>query len=468
MTGGTGTGDDAASASVGSEATGSGDAEEAGEQGDAAGTASALPPPADENPPWFDAPKLPDAFFEGIYEAPARAKSIRSCITDAKALGDIPAHRGVNWAECEERMTAAYVPGKYEVKQFRLDKTAWGLSCGKLPTGAFLYPVGWNDSRSGELKFPEGMSGSDFVKKENEADTAVVPVDNWYGKLRELLATYESGGEAGEFVRPPQVAWGSVTNPAAPAHRSRLAPGVRQPWKVVLARGSLEVVFHCKACGFRTIQRNPEKEAPLCHAAVKITIDGPEATCATIDILEACVHRASVFDQTFADDSGGRQDAPVPEPYNISLQGFLEKRIEAHVAYIEVNTSMRNKPASTFGALSFEVPVAEKLCGNTTRSGGVTSLSVQNVMAEMKRGGRGRTGVPNPILKQNALLQHACSTAAERVRRVDVMLPGRTCVVLFDDFRVLQFFREATWEGGGSALTMRGLVADFAQKFVHR
>ena len=47
------------------------------------------------------------------------------------------------------------------------------------------------------------------------------------------------------------------------------------------------------------------------------------------------------------------------------------------------------------------------------------------------------------------------------------MLPGHTCVVLFDDLRVLQFFREATWEGGGSALTMRGLVADFAQKYVH-
>ena len=44
MTGGTGTGDDAASASVGIEATGGGDAEEAGEQVDAAGTA-----------PWFDA-----------------------------------------------------------------------------------------------------------------------------------------------------------------------------------------------------------------------------------------------------------------------------------------------------------------------------------------------------------------------------------------------------------------------------
>ena len=297
-------------------------------------------------------------------------------------------------------MIAAYVPGSYEVEKFGLDKNAWaGSVCGTLPVGAFMYPLGWNDSRSGVLKFPEGMSGSDFVKKATEAGTKVVLVSGWQEKLKELLATFESPRAAGDFVRPPQAAWGSVSNSAKPEHRSRLAPGPRQPQRSTLEKGHLEIVFQCKATGFRTIQKDPANEMPLCHAGVKITIARPTATFATIDILEPCVHRASVFDESFADASGGRLDAPVPEPYYLALPRFLAKRVAEINAHVAVNTSMQTKPASTFGALSFELPVAEKLCANTTRSGGVTSQAVKSTTAELKRGGGHGPGVPGPIMK---------------------------------------------------------------------
>ena len=379
---------------------------------------------------------------------------------------NIPHHGGEDLKRLLGKVfLSSYYPGAYEILEFKLDTKAWGSPAGLCPVGFFLYPIGFLGSRSGTIVFPEGMSATDLISEKKPGESAVELVDGWKQKLAALV--YHASGDApSAFVRPPQAVWDKVGKPGNREKRSPLAPGHREPTDYHLRQGILEVVFQCHAPGFRTTYGRSDKEKPACCAGLKITVVGTKATSINVEILEACVHRALAFEPGF-EGKPAHEVAPMPEAYTIALQDTILNTVASELERVAVHTEQKITPSAIHGALSFAAPLAERYSQNFTRSGDTSGTQVDFAIKKLAKG-TGPTSVsPNAMIQTNILMEVAAQRE-DLILRADAALPGRTFIVMSSVFRASKYLNHATWEGGADALNARGVVMDFAQKFVQR
>ena len=412
-------------------------------------------------------PRPSSEYFQGIYDANMPPSlGMHTFIEDACSR-NIPHHGGEKMIRSLGKcFLSAYYPGAYELDNFKLDAKAWGSPAGLCPVGFFLYPIGFLGSRSGAVDFPAGIKATDFITKKEEGGVEVELVDGWKAKLAELVYYAPDGAPSSAFVRPPQAVWGKVGNPGAHTKRSPLAPGPREPTDVILRQGKLEVVFQCHAPGFRTSYGKSDKEKPACCAGLKITLDGTTATCIHVEILEACVHRALAFEPRFVGKSA-HEVAPMPEAYNLYLRETFMKDVGAELERVAVHSEKKATPGATHGALTFARPLAETLCQNFTRSGDTSGMQIDTAIKTLAKG-KGPTQVSSAATKQATVLMEVGAQRKDLILRADALLPSRTLIVMSSEFRARKYFHHATWEGGADALYARGVVMDFAQKFVQR
>jgi hypothetical protein len=380
---------------------------------------------------------------------------------------NVPLHGGEDMIRSLGKVfLAAYYPGAYEIDNFKLDAKAWGSPAGLCPVGFFLFPIGFLGSRSGTVDFPEGIKATDFITEKEKGGDEVEVVDGWKDKLKDMIYYAPDGAPSSAFVRPPQAVWGKVGNLGAEAKRSPLAPGPRESRDVTLRQGKLEVVFQCHAPGFRTTYGKNVNEKPACCACLKITLEGTTATCIKVDIMGACVHRALRFEPGFA-GTPAHKVAPMPEAYAIFLRDHFLKDVGNELERVAVHTQNKITPGATHGALSFATPLAERFSSNFSRSGDTSGTQVDSAMKTLAEG-KGQTQVSPAATKQATVLMEVGAQRVDLIFRADALLRDRTFIVMTSEFRAAKYFHHATWEGGADALNARGVVMDFAQKFVQR
>ena len=424
----------------------------------------------------LDPVKYPDGYFsDALYHDDAQVpRTVDELVDELKYVRD-PALEGADLELLRRVFTSTYTPGAYEFEKFPdLVKEDWGPLAGQRPTGFHTFRKGFLGSRSGYIPFPEGWKEADFLKKDGTTGLFTVAND-WKDRVEFMLMMDEPEGEPAtpdRYVRPPQAAYSRASPLGDRADRNRAADGDRRVTPKMLKTGVITHIFECKAPGFRKMSARAA-EGALCHAAVRVTIDGTKATGGLrVDILEGCIHRATPFDRTMLPTQpGSRGHAPVPEAYGIRVKLMLDKDFKRQTAEVAVSGNIRNQPAYVFATLAAKIPPAERMAQNHFRTGDVTGNQIANVMMETRKVHSTQVSSLAKNYSQELLAVATVIYASppDTIIRCDVMSPDdRSLVILTDMFRARQMYAYGTWEGGVTALKCRGVVMDYARDFCHR
>lgn len=411
-------------------------------------------------------PKREEAWFvDSLYgsdEEVLARPSVREMIDEEKLK-----QTGVPDAEMDalgDEVEALYVPGKKEVDDFNAG--SWSARAGRWPVGAYVFPPGFRGARSGNINLSAaGYSTQSIIKPEGDGSIphAVETVDGFQDALAAMVNGSVASDEDGDaFRRAPQAVYSTTENPVAADKRSRLLEHTIKGQPTGLKRGHFEVIMRCRGPGFRTLSARTN-EIPRCCAAIRVKL---EATSLCVTILEPCVHRAQRMRPGDVGEDGARVAVPPPEPFNAVEHDQLRQNLKQVIESYAVSSGAEVKTSTSHGALAFGMPFEERLTGNYMRAGGVTSDQVRRATTSLRRDVVQRNAYPALDARNNSLQSVCASSASAFLQRCDVMLDDKICVVMYDEYRVVQAFKHLTLDGGVNPMLCRGLVVDYAMKFV--